>query len=130
MELDITTFYNDADTPDYSASIMEKGRLAGSLTWAAALRDGPEWNLLDTDDKRDAFRAHVKGFGAWSEEEIAAWSPEELNALCVQMIAGDMREAGMDGFDFDWAEYESDDNDNRGCISRGDDGRVYYYLGD
>ena len=134
MDLDITQFFTEADAQDYSASRAELGDNAGTITWNAAKRAAGEWlwPLLDTDDKRDAFRAHVKGFGAWDETEIAAWSNEELNALLYQMIAGDMREGGLNTFKPDWATYEDDAARGTvaGRIFRGTDGRVYYYLGD
>ncbi|WP_196301891.1 hypothetical protein, partial [Streptococcus pneumoniae] len=69
---------------------------AGRDTWRHAVEDAPDYNLLDTDDKRDEFRAHVKGFGAWSDEEIAAWSDVELNALFMQLISGDIRNGETD----------------------------------
>jgi hypothetical protein len=115
MELNITRFFRDAAPMDYSASRAEIGNDAAKLTWRAAVDDSESFMLLDTDDKRDAFRAHVREFGAWSQEEIAAWSAVELNALLLQMIAGDMREPV---------------GQCSSRISRGDDGDVYYYIGD
>lgn len=132
MEIDITRFFNEANTPDYSASVAERGQNAGPETWNNAVRDSAEFNFLDDDGKRDAFRAHVKGFGAWDDDEIAAWSPEELNALLIQMISGDMREDGLDASSPDWDEYQEGAEAGRysGRISRNDDGTIYYYIGD
>jgi hypothetical protein len=129
MELNITQFFRDAAPMDYSASRAELGNDAGPSTWRAAVDDSPDYMLLDTDDKRDAFRAHVREFGAWSQEDIAAWSDVELNALLLQMIAGDMRESDLDNdpSDDDWRAYEN--SVNAGRIYRGDDGDVYYYIG-
>lgn len=130
MEIDITSFFNEADTPDYSASIAETGNSdIGKVTWRNARRASEEYDLLDTDEKRDAMRAHIKGFGAWDAAEIAAMSDTDLTALLIQMIAGDMREAGMDGVDFDWEEYECDETFAH-RIGRDHDGRIFYYLGD
>ena len=39
-----------------------------------------------------------------------------LNALCIQFIAGDIREYGLD-------------NENGGNLYRGMDGEVYFYCG-
>lgn len=128
MELNITRFFLEAAPMDYSASVAEIGRDAARDTWQAALDDAAEWALLDTDEKRAAFRAHALGFGAWSADEIAAWTDTELNALCLQMVAGDIREAGLDTLEPDWAAYDA--SANAGRIGYGLDGEVYYYIGD
>ena len=131
MELNISRFFKEAASTDYSASVAEIGRNAGPDTWRAACDDSGDYMMLDDEDKREAFRKHVREFGAWSDDEIAAWSDVELNALLIQMIAGDIREAGLDQLDPDWDEYEA------GCregiysfrLFVGDDGEVYYYIG-
>jgi hypothetical protein len=132
MELDITRFFMDEDAADYSASAAELGQNAGKITWNAAKEAATTYDFLDTDEKRDAFRAYVKGFGAWSEEEIAAWDNDGLNALLIQMISGDMREGGLNAgdnlTDAEWEEYEN--GGNAGRLYRGDSGKVYYYIGD
>ena len=66
--------------------------------------------VLDTEEKQEAFRDFVRSAGAWSDEEIAGWSGTELEALCLQWIAGDVREAFGDAefSDWDWAEYQKD----------------------
>ena len=134
-ELDITDFFNNAAPMDYSASVAEIGNDAGPSTWRAACEDSPEYFLLDTDEKRDAFRKYARGFGAWNDEEIAAWTDIELNALCIQMISGDMREADLaPGMTADaWKEYEQKANTGQipGRIYGGPlstDGRVYFSI--
>jgi len=111
VELKITGFFNGAAPMDYSASVAEIGRTAGADTWRAACDDAPDWNLLDTDEKREAFREFVSGYGAWTDEEIAAWDNTHLNALCLQWISGDMREVpdvemGPNMSADDWATYQ------------------------
>jgi len=132
MELNITKFFHEAAPMDYSASVAEIGADAGRATWQAACDDAKDFPLLTTDEQREAFRAHVKGFGAWSADEIGAWSDTELNALCIQMIAGDIRETGMNTDVFDWQEYEAQAHAGMiaGRMFRGDDGEVYFYIGD
>lgn len=132
MELNITKVFNAIAPRDYSASVAEIGDNAGPDTWRAAVDDSPDYMLLDDDDKRAAFKAHIAGFGAWSPEEVAVWSDVELNALLLQMIAGDMREgdltAGMTAEG--WARYQ--DASEAGKVSGAifdTDGEVYYYLG-
>jgi len=112
MEIDIPRFYTEAAPMDYSASIAEIGNYAGRTTWQAACDDAPDYNMLNTDDKREAFRTYVKSFGAWEDEEIAAWSEIELNALFIQFVSGDMR------------------NNEAERIFVGDDKQVYYSIGE
>jgi len=135
MELDITAFFNAAAPMDYSASVAEIGASAGPDTWRAACDDSDDYPILDTAEKRDAFRAFVRSAGAWSDGEIAAWSDAELNALCIQWIAGDMREPvgfelSADTTPQEWAEYEAQASAGQasGRIYRADDGAVYFYV--
>ncbi len=137
MELNITEFFNNAAPKDYSASVAEIGNNAGAATWQAACDDAPDYNFLDTDEKRETFRTYVKGFGAWSEAEIAAWSDVELNALLIQFISGDIREVPdmNDASDWDWELYQqyAEEGVIGGRMYGGPmstDGQVYYYIGE
>lgn len=128
MELNITEFFNTARPAYYSASAAELGDDAGAITWANAVDAADQWpDWLNTEDKREEFRTYVRTFGAWTGEEIAAWTDEGLTALLIQFIAGDIRE--QDGKT--WPEYLADSE--AGCVSgnlyRGDDGEIYYYIG-
>lgn len=130
MELNITHMVESADDmPTMSGSIAELGQNAAQITWNNAKAFAGDNPLLPDDSARDAARDWLKGFGAWSETEIAAWSDTELNALIVQFIAGDIRE--MEAFDSP-EEYEkaAQDGTAGGRIYRGDDGQYYFYLGD
>lgn len=131
MHIDITDFVNAACPQDYSASRLDFGQYAGWITWNHAIEDSPDYFMLDDDDKREAFRDFVRSAGAWSDEEIRTWSDIELNALLIQWVSGDLREIDYSGdwTDDDWRDYESDDSI---ChrIWRGDDGRIYFYIGD
>lgn len=106
MDINITEFFNNAAPMDYSASIAEIGNNAGADTWQAAVDDSEDYFMVDDDEKREAFRKHVKGFGAWSDSEIEAWSDNQLNALFIQMVSGDMREAGLYERPVDWEAYK------------------------
>jgi hypothetical protein len=137
MEFDITEFFNTCAPMDYSASRAEIGDNAGADTWCAACEDSPDHVILDTDEKREAFRSFVRSAGAWSDEEIAAWSDVELNALCIQWIAGDMREPvgfelGPDTTNEQWAEFarQSEVGQVSGRIFKGTDNRIYFYAGE
>jgi len=128
MEIDITDFFTTEYPGDYSNSVANLGQDAAKITWNAAMEC--DHNLIDTDDKRAALRAHVAGLGAWDSEEIAEWTDQECNALFIQLVSGDMQESPMDD-NWDWDDYEqlSEDGQCSGRIFRGHDGRVYYELG-
>ena len=136
MELDITEFFNSAAPMDYSASCAEIGQSAGADTWRAACDDSPDNMLLDIDEKREAFRDFVRSAGAWSDDEIAAWFDVELNALCIQWVAGDMRDPvgfdlGPDTTPEQWDDYQrqSEAGQVSGRIFKGTDNRVYFDIG-
>jgi hypothetical protein len=130
-EIDITDFFNGAAPMDYSASAAEIGQDAGRITWRAAYDDSPDWPLLQTDEQRDTFRRYVKGFGAWTQEEITAWSDTELNALLIQFVSGDIREMQALCGD-NWAEYArlAERGTVCGRMGPGTDGRIYYSISD
>lgn len=121
---------------DYFASVAEIGRDAGPSTWRAACDDAPDYPLLDTEEKRDAFRRFVRDSGGWTDEEILVWSNDDLTALLIQWVSGDMREPvgfelGPDTTPEQWADYreQSESGHCSGRIWRNDDGRVYFYIG-
>lgn len=132
MELNISAFFRTAAPMDYSASVAEIGNDAARSTWQAACDDSEDYPMLDTEEKREEFRRHVNGFGAWSEEEIRSWTDSELNALLIQMIAGDIREGSLDTENPDWDQYQKDSEAGRisGHLFKGIDGEIYYYIGD
>jgi hypothetical protein len=147
MEIDITNFVYGTDTWEFSGSQMTHGPDAGRQTWKAAKAQAADSPLLTTEEELEALRDHMRGYGAWDAEEIAAWSVDDCNALFIQLISGDMRESGMDdcvmdGSDsealFDWEAYHEDSSEGRisGRIYRGDIegsksfGRIFYYFGE
>jgi len=130
MELNITRFFNECAPMDYSASIAELGQSAGADTWRAANDDSAEYMLLDNEAKRDAFRSFVKSSGGWNADEISAWSDIELNALCIQWIAGDIRESFyLDFKPIDWNAYKNAENEIH-RIFKGIDNEIYFYIGE
>lgn len=128
MEIDITRFFKEADAFEFSHSIAEGGKNAGKETWQAALNEGASAPLLSTPEQLEALREYVKGFGAWSDEEISAWSEAECNALFIQLISGDMREAGLDSdpAETEWLKYEANENAAYNIYRSGSD--VFYSL--
>lgn len=132
MELNITEFFNHARPSYYSASRMELGDDAGRITWANAVDAAGQWpDWLNTEDDREEFRAYVRTFGAWDDGEIAAWSDEELTALLIQMIAGDIRESGLQE-GTSWEEYEADAEAGRvssNLYRVEGTGGIFYHIG-
>ena len=113
MEIDITHLFNGTvDTWPLSGSVATHGANAARETWASANVAAAERPLLDTPAALEDMRGWAKASGGWEPEEIAAWSDQELNALFLQLVAGDMREAGLDGIEIDddeaWAQYHAD----------------------
>jgi hypothetical protein len=123
VNINITYFFNECPR-DYSASVAEIGANAGADTWRAAMECEPA--MLVTDEQLDAFRDHVRGFGAWTDAEIQAWTDQGLNALFVQLVSGDMREDDVSP-GVDWEAYYQRD-DTRGAFYECD-GEVFYSLG-
>jgi hypothetical protein len=131
MEIDITSFITETDTWAFSGSVATHGVNAGPNTGNAAKNQALREPLLNTEAELDALLNWARETGAWDDEERASWSKEEINALFIQLIAGDMREAGMDDValeDFDWAEYEARASEGQisGNIFKADDGRIFY----
>ena len=132
MEIDITSLLSE-DLFNFSHSAAEGGYNAARNTWNAALEDARTRRppLLDTEEKLDAFRDWAGDFGAWDDDERNGWTPEECNALFLQFISGDVREAGADCLDeLDWDQYPEDAESGRipGHLYRTNEGRIFYSL--
>jgi hypothetical protein len=136
MKIDITDFVKSAKPSKFSASAAELGRNAGQITWANAKREAVSTQFITTDT-RDEFEAWIEGFGAWDEDEIKSWSLDECNALLIQYISGDLRELtdlcfGDGKYGIDWGEARplQEQGTVGSNIYEGDDGRLYFYMGD
>ena len=112
-EIDVTPLLASPgfDPGDCSNSAANLGQNAGKLTWQASRSFAPALTL--TEGQKEAFRDFVRSSGGWDDEEIAAWPDAELTALCVQWIAGDVRESFGDDLpedpaEWDWAEYQKE----------------------
>ena len=129
MEIDVTHMVENANQmSELSGSQMEHGRDAGSITWNNALEYGREQPLLTTDEERDAAREHFVHYGAWSREEIAAWSEDELQGIMCQDVAAAIRE--MEHYpDPDEYREARERGECSGDLYQGDSGRWYFYLG-
>lgn len=138
MEIDITALRH-VDVWQFSHSQAENGFTgnAGKETWQAALNAGLEPPLLNAPEAIAEFRDYVRDFGAWDDEEITAWNENECNALFLQFVSGDIREAGADCLhDVNWRAYERDATSgrisgrmSRQTFGRGKPAKFWYYIG-
>jgi hypothetical protein len=130
MEIDVTHMVEDEDQmPMLSGSVAELGSDAGPRTWKNSVSYGATHPLLKTDDERDAARHHFRSYGAWTCDEIAAWSEDELQGITCQDVASAIRE--REAYDTD-EEFEAacESGQVSGRLFRGDNGRWYFYLGE
>lgn len=93
MEIDITDFVVNESAYEFSASRAERGQNAGPETWANSMTQAKRKPLLQSKRTLAALRHYVRDFGAWENSEIKAWSTTECNALFIQLVSGDLREA-------------------------------------
>lgn len=125
-EINVTRLIETQDYSmrDFSASQMELGQDAGKITWEAAKEASEDYKFV-TPENRQEFIDYFREFGAWTVEDMEQWSLEEVNALFIQMVAGDYREM----------ESASDADDRSGnlfqCDIEGHEsfGQWFYYLG-
>jgi hypothetical protein len=134
MEIDITSFFENAEPWKFSHSIAEGGPSAGSDTWRTALSEAAEAPLLKTPEALDALRGWARSSGGWEKDEIDAWSADECNALFIQLVSGDMREAGLDeqfADEIDWTDYDrrAEAGQIAGTIFKSGEA-IYYSLSD
>lgn len=135
MELDCTWLLSE-DCGQFSGSIAELGQDAGRYTWNNSMAEAESaWPEMTPEQLQKA-KDYFGEFGAWEDEEIALWTPQEVKALLIQFIAGDIREAESCCWDdendcIDWKAYnlEAENGQLSGNLCLGDDGRVYYYVG-
>lgn len=131
MEIDITTLAK-MNCFTLSHSVAEGGENAGQNTWNASKKQAQNTQILNTPEKLQAMRDFARESGGWNNEEIAAWDENELNALFLQWVSGDVREMGFDSLDqIDWEEAEEMQREGQAPsnIFKGDDGKIYFYLG-
>lgn len=134
MELNITKIMLN-DCLRFSGSRMELGENAARITWDNCKAESADFIEL-TDAQIEESRDYFGEFGAWDDEERAAWTRDEVRALVFQFIAGDIREAEAVAMDDDTGEidagkYETENEAGQvsGRIYKADDGQWYFYLG-
>ena len=133
MDINITAFFNDCNSHDLSGSVATHGQNVGLTTWLAC-KDSAEKMappLLNTQDQYKAFTLHMDSMGFSEAGTMTDWPLVELNALFLQLIAGDINEnehLDSDLLECDFVAYEGDESTS-GSIYQGDDGQIYYYIG-
>jgi len=141
LELDITDFFQTEEPYNFSASCFEMGDNAGTITWNNAKKEAENYLYwLDTKayngtECRDVLRYWFGQFGAWEKDEIAGWNDQELIALLIQFISGDIRDAGLDNDHWSEIDWEaSEQGQQEGTYSGNifyvpETQKVYYSIG-
>ena len=138
-EINITALLANPDfcPSDFSASIAEIGNNAGPDTWRACVQwvaDSP----IVSPDELDSVRYYMRSSGGWNSDEISAMRDNELQALALQFIAGDLRKAFRLRFGvvpaeivLDWATYQQGSESGRwnSTFYRDDSGQVFATIG-
>lgn len=93
MEINITRLL-ETDMFPLSHSRAEGGQDAGRETWQASKDHAATLKpqLLSTPEELQAMRDFARSSGGWDDEEVSAWTDNELNAIFLQWVAGDTRE--------------------------------------
>ena len=79
---------------DVSNSVANLGPRAAELTWGNAMtvaEDWESWLVTDLEVAIDIIEDDARSAGAWTAEEIAAWTCDETLAYFVQSIASELR---------------------------------------
>lgn len=138
-ELNITALLQNPDfcPSDFSASAAEIGNGAGPDTWRACV----EWvtdSPIFPPDELDSVRDYMRASGGWNDDEIHAMRDNELQALALQIIAGDLREGFRLKYGFvpaeselDWPVYQVGAESGRwnSTFYRDDAGQVFATIG-
>lgn len=135
-EIEITALVTDTDSPfvpfDMSNNRATLGDDAGRLTWQASKECGESIDLLNSPERIEAWKDWVRSSGGWNQEEIDAMPHADLNALLLQWIAGDIREAfgDADCADWDWTKYREDSEAGRisSTLFITEDDRIYFSI--
>lgn len=83
----------EQDCYSLSGSVAELGSNAAQFTWNNALEYSKKYPLLKNTSEVLEAKAYFRSFGAWSDEEVSRWGYQDVNALLVQEVASDVKEA-------------------------------------
>lgn len=136
-EINVSCLLSDVDAFDLSASVAERGQNAGKETWENALDAAKRFRPIVPKKYRQDVKDFFKGYGAWDDAEIKAWSIAELDALVLQFAAGDLRELeslcpgdGLGDIDWEAARALSEAGTVSGRLWADDDGKLWIGLCD
>lgn len=125
----------ESRAPAYFHSVHEGGGSAAQNSWNAAKEAAARMILLVTKEELEAMRKWARSSGGWTREEIAEWDADELNALFLQLVSAETREAGWDSleeaqWDDEGSLIDSLTGEPAECtnIFRGTDGNFYFSL--
>ncbi len=131
MEVKITELFKEKEGfSQLSGSVFELGDNAAKITWDNCLDKAEEEAfLISLPEEIAALKRFILDTGGWDTEEIDSWSLQELNALFIQLIAGDVRESeGLTNEDWELYEKEIEVGRVAGYIFKGIDKEIYYTL--
>lgn len=133
MEINITSYFTHVHSNLCSGSMATHGKNVAQTTWANSMMAAGniEKPLLSNPEEIKAFIEHMASMGFSDAEEMGNWPANEVQALFIQLISGDINEnehLSDDLDDCDFEAYEGDES-TASSIFKGDDGQVYYYLG-
>ena len=127
MEIDITNFFNNATTTDFSDSIANSGfPNIGEIIWKNARIAEDDFSFVNKENI-EKFIDFFESFGAWEREELEDMDRNGINALFIQYISGDISEyKELCG---NWDEYQkaSEQGQVSGCIFPSK-GKIYFLV--
>ncbi len=130
MEINVTEFVKLGDMKYYFGTRAEFGDDAAQITWENSFDKSEDFDYVTEENKREIISYFLE-FGVWTHKVMADWSVKEVQAVLLQMIAGDMREFSDDPIEeWDWEEYQRQSEQGRvsGNLHRGVDGQYYFYA--
>jgi hypothetical protein len=120
MEIDITEFYNTADTRQFCNSIANSGDLnIGEKTFSNALQ-ATLYAYILPKEATEIFREFISDMGMSDTDNL---NKDELTAVFIQLISGDIQEKGKST----WDEYQKDEQVAGRLFEN--DGNIHYYIG-
>lgn len=125
LELNITDFFKTENPCDYSDSIAHSGQQnIGQITYNNALNSDYDFISPLSDTETQELRDFFLSSGAWEKEEISNWSAQELNALLIQFISGDLQEQTDKN-----GNIYAENNSIANTIFQDENGGVWYSFG-
>jgi hypothetical protein len=116
------------DMRNFAGSIAELGENAAKITWANCLAYSENSPPLSTPDQISEARDYFREFGAWDDDEINAWTLNEVQAIVLQELAHQIKEFQRCD-DYDDYRDQSERGSVSGMLYHGTDDRYYVAMG-